>query len=187
MRVVAVRIVVALGCVASIATDCERSTCDVDDCRTRCLEEAAALGEPVPAPTVTTVNCEQTSLGDENLGDACLCAVGDGVVETVHGDQAFQECAVRGHAGACVFETREFAGCTNGVNESCDPTCAELETRLVADAQTTFDVELASARCMDLGDALPGRPPSQACECIFQLEGECFTSPHADRVACPGF
>ena len=145
------------------------------------------MGEPVPAPTVTVVNCGETSFDDESVGDACLCDVGGGASVTAHGDAAFQACTVRGHAGACVFEADEFAGCTNGDNASCEPTCALIGERLAADAATTFAVELASAQCTDVGPALPGQEPSRTCDCIFQLDDECFESPQGDRVPCPGF
>ncbi|HEY1097956.1 MAG TPA: hypothetical protein VGF99_03470 [Myxococcota bacterium] len=165
---------VVVACAPSSST-VDVSTCIEDaECVDLCAGIADNLGAASTATrALTAAACEPTGIiitgpdGEDvayDLPATCTCAVDgtDGSI-TVY-DEVDLGCVYGGHAGHCLYQPSEFGGCTVGDTASCEAACELLETRIAADAQTAYVVDVVTDSCSPSGD----------CECSWRIDDLCF-------------
>ncbi len=103
-------------------------------------------------------------------GNACECLLPDGGSRNV--GPVGVGCYATGRGGDCLFGDEDFAGCAINDASSCQSVCAELETRMEADAARSFAVELVHAACTEDG----------SCQSVVSIDGRCY----ANRDYSPG-
>ena len=86
-------------------------------------------------------------------------------------------CVERGRLGQCLLDLTEIAACTPGATSStCDAACALLETRWSQEFNRSYAATLRSAQCRtDRGD----------CECVLQIDEQCFASSELNQPYLP--
>ncbi|MEO7036794.1 MAG: hypothetical protein ABI548_22785, partial [Polyangiaceae bacterium] len=104
-------------------------------------------------------------------GTVCHCeqAFGDSDVASPQSDLLLgyrTGCDVAGRSGDCLYGCSEFPGCDPGDATSCQALCADLDARLDADAERTFDAALRSAVCTTDGAC--------GCRSVFRVEDHCY-------------
>jgi hypothetical protein len=136
----------------------------------QCAEEAEYWASLLSAPPVVgsgrrfnSGRCVTVGFVGGATGAACECSIADSDGTIFIGPEG-AGCFAFGRAGACLWDDAEFDGCSMGANDPCDATCAELETRYAADAETDFDVALRYSECADSG----------YCHFVLHIEDACF-------------
>jgi hypothetical protein len=71
----------------------------------------------------------------------------------------------------CLYQADEFPGCDPGVVDSCAGVCADFRARAIAQAASTFDVQVRRARFVPHAG---GSCSSGWCQLIFEVGSQCF-------------
>lgn len=135
------------------------------------------------SPDLTSHECERATIPESgNTSQAILRGSGDDVVctcATDNGDIGFilhekgSQCLVHSRARKCLYSPSDFPGCDPADADSCKATCAELTTRLKQDAETVYDADVRSNRCV-----------MNACEYVLKIEDTCYAKHSNEPYDC---
>ena len=115
---------------------------------------------------VSGSSCEQYNVSTNTgaiSGSACACELEGGGSRTI--GPVGLGCYAAGRGGDCLWSDDEFSGCDLTDPNACAGVCAELETRLEADAARTFQTELIHAACEE-GN----------CRSVVSIDGRCYAN-----------
>jgi hypothetical protein len=105
-------------------------------------------------------DCRRVDIDGLVVGMACTCQTSNG---WLYIGPKGAGCYVRGRAGDCLWDDKEFEPCTVG-DPKCHTICRELERRYAADAAKTFEVEIRSSTCKN-----------DSCRHVLRLDSACYT------------
>lgn len=105
---------------------------------------------------------EGSAWGGDVGTPSCLCGEGGAVV--LLSSSSPLACLWSGRAARCLYRTKEFPGCDlSQADTSCTAVCADLQTRVDADAARVVEASIRSAFC-----------ETYTCQGIAQIDGACF-------------
>ena len=146
---------------AGAMSNSDAPACDVERCEARGEELAKSLMTSKDiAPSVKGGECARVDIDGAVTGMACTCITSNG---WIYIGPKGAGCFVRGRAGDCLWDDKEFEPCTMG-DPKCQTLCTDLNDRYAADAAKSFDVELRSSTCRN-----------GSCRHVLRVENACIT------------